>query len=307
MMFFRRKVKSPKSVVSGWLPSDDGHQIYYHTYGNPAGAPVLCFHGGPGGSSKAKHAMRFNLKKYYVILFDQRGCGKSKYTDLLYKNTPADAVADGMRLLEYLGINGPVIINGGSYGSLVALLFAQKYPKIVSKIWVASIFLGRHRDVQDWQEHDAMRFYPDFITKLQKMAGKKSISEYFASLLFSGQPSQERCALQYYGSLEGIVGALEPSFSLPDDADYADELRSLKIMANMTVNNFFMQDNQIIKNASKIKHIPTVIVHNRLDMCCPFEQAWQLHNALPVSELIVVSSHGHGSDKMNEVLKQLYG
>lgn len=306
MFLFRHKKKLPKSVVCGWLPSVDGHQIYYHTYGNPDGTPVLCFHGGPGGSSKAKHAMRFNLKKYYVILFDQRGCGKSKYDDLLYKNTPADAVADGMHLLNRLKINSPVIINGGSYGSLVALLFAQKYPKMVSKIWVASIFLGRHHDVQEWQEHDAMRFYPDFIIELQKMAGQKSISEYFASLLFSGNPSKEHLALQYYGSLEGIVGALEPSFSLPDDDGYVDELRSLKIMTNMTVNNFFMQDNQIIKNASKIKHIPTVIVHNRLDMCCPFEQAWQLHNALPASELITVPSHGHGSDKMNEVLKLLY-
>ena len=306
MIFFRRKTKLPKSVMAGWLSPVDGHQIYYHTYGNPAGIPVLCFHGGPGGSSKAKYAMRFNLKKYYVILFDQRGCGKSKYMELLYKNTPADAADDGMRLLEHLGVNGPVIVNGGSYGSLVALLFAQTYPKIVSKIWVASIFLGRRHDVQDWQEHDAMRFYPDFITKLQKMAGKKSISEYFATLLFSGKPSQERRALQYYGSLEGIVGALEPSFSLPDEAKYADELRSLKIATNMSINNFFMRDNQIIKNAPKIKHIPTVIVHNRLDMCCPFEQTWQLHNALPKSELIVVPSHGHGSDKMDEVLQNLY-
>ena len=305
MFWFWRKNKEP--VASGWMPEIDGHEIYYHTYGNKNGEPVLLFHGGPGGSSKIKHTLNYDLKKYYLILFDQRGCGKSKFKDLLYKNTPMDAVDDAERLLKHLNISGKIVSNGGSYGSLLAILFAEKHPELVSNLWVASIFLGRKHDVQDWQEKDAMRFYPDFISELKKKAGKKEISDYFAKELFSGDKKRERDALKYYGSLEGIVGSKNPEFKLPEtEEDYEKELKSLKIYTNMVVNKFFMTDNYIIKNASKIKHIPTEIFHNRLDMCCPFEQAWELHNALPKSNLHIVPALGHGGEEMNKMLKDFY-
>jgi len=302
-MLFKRKIKP---VKIGWLPDLDGHEIFYHTYGNPKGEPVLVFHGGPGGSSKAARAKKYNLKKYYVILFDQRGCGKSKFKDLLYKNTPKDAVKDAKRLLEYLNIHGKIIVNGGSYGSCVALLFAESYPEIISKIWVASIFLARYRDTQEWLENDAMRFYPDFISVLKKMAGKQEITEYFIHELLSGDPKREREALKYYGSLERIVGDKNPAFKLPEDEEYDKTLQSLKIYAHMDANRFFMSDNCIIKNARKIKDIPTEIFHNRLDMCCPFEQAWQLHNALPKSVLHIVPASGHGGPEMDKMLKELF-
>ncbi len=302
-MLFLHRIKP---VKMGWLPELDGHEIFYHTYGNPKGQPILMFHGGPGGSSKAKHAKIYNLKKYYLIMFDQRGCGKSKFQDLLYKNTPKDSIRDAKRLLEHLNISGKIISNGGSYGSFMALLFAETYPEIVSKIWIASIFLGRHRDTQEWLEQDAMRFYPDFISELKKKAGKKEITEYFAQELFSGNTKREREALKYYGSLEGIVGDKKPEFALPPDDKYEKELRSLKVYTNMVLNGFFMPDGYIVKNAKKIAHIPTEIFHNRLDLCCPFEQAWTIHNALPNSNLHVIPALGHGGSEMDKMLKELY-
>ena len=305
MLWFWNKNKKP--VLSGWLPPVDGHEIYYHTYGNPKGETVLLFHGGPGGSSKIRHTSNYNLKKYYIILFDQRGCGKSKFEDLLHKNTPLDAVHDAKRLLEHLNISGKVVSNGGSYGSLLAILFAEQYPELVSNIWLGSIFLGRDRDVQQWEERDAARFYPDFISELKSKAGNKGISNYFANELFSGDKKREQEAMKYYGSLEGIVGSKTPEFKFPEtEEDYEKELKSLKIYTSMVVNHFFMTDNQLINNSGTIQNIPTEIFHNRLDLCCPFEQAWELHNALPKSNLHVVPALGHGGPEMNKILKEFY-
>lgn len=305
MLWFWNKNKKP--VLSGWLPAVDGHEIYYHTYGNPKGETVLLFHGGPGGSSKIRHTSNYNLKKYYIILFDQRGCGKSKFEDLLYKNTPLDAVNDAKRLLEHLNISGKVVSNGGSYGSLLAILFAEKYPELVSNVWLGSIFLGRDHDVQQWEERDAARFYPDFISELKRKAGNQGISDYFAKELFSGDKNRERDAMKYYGSLEGIVGSKTPEFRLPEtEEDYEKELKSLKIYTHMVINHFFMSDNYLIKNSGTIKNIPTEIFHNRLDLCCPFEQAWELHNALPKSNLHIVPALGHGGPEMNKMLKEFY-
>ena len=239
-------------------------------------------------------------------MFDQRGCGKSRFKNLLYKNTPKDSVNDAKRLLEHLNITDKIISNGGSYGSFMALLFAETYPEIVSKIWIASIFLARHRDNQEWLEQDAMRFYPDFISQLKKKAGKKEITEYFAQELFSGNTKREREALKYYGSLESIVGSKNPEFALPPDEKYEKELKSLKIYTNMVLNDFFVPDSYIIKNIKKIKHIPTEILHNRLDLCCPFEQAWIIHNALPKSKLHIIPALGHGGPEMDKMLKKLY-
>lgn len=306
MFWLKKKQRLPEAFAQGWLPELDGHEIFYHQFGNPNGKIMLVFHGGPGGSSKPKNALRYDLKKYRVILFDQRGCGKSRFKDLIYKNTPLDAVKDAKRILEKLYIKNKVIVSAGSYGSTLALLFAENYPEMVEKLWIASIFLARKYDFKDWEEVDAKRFYPEFIEELKKQAKGINISEYFAKQLFSGDKKKEMNSLKYYGCLEHLIGDLNPEFKYPSEEDYEPFLKATKIKTNMVINNFFLKDNHILKNAKKIAHIPTIIVHNRLDMCCPIEQAWELHKALPKSKLYIVPDYGHGSKKMEDKNKEVF-
>lgn len=303
MMLLQHKIKP---IKKGWLPAVDGHEIFYHTYGNPEGEPVLIFHSATGGRSEPTDAKKYNLKKYYLIMFDQRGCGSSQFKDLLYKNTPMDIVSDTKRLLETLNISQKITLTGHSWGAFMALLFAETYPELISKIWISSVFLARYRDNQEWWDQDAIRFYPDFISILQEKAGDQEITDYFATELLSGDKKREREAMKYYGSLESIVGDTAPRFTIPDDKNYDKELSANKIYVNMAINHFFLGDNYIIENAYRIKHIPTKIFHNRLDLCCPFEQAWELHNVLPHSELYVIPASGHSSPEMEKRLKELF-
>ena len=141
--FFNNKV-----FDKGYLPEFEGHEIYYQQMGNPKGEPVLFFHGGPGGSCKDSHGNYFNLKKQRVIMFDQRGCGRSKTEDIISLNDTKRLVKDANRLLEYLNICEPVTVAGGSWGSTLALLFAEKYPERIARICLYAVFLARREDME---------------------------------------------------------------------------------------------------------------------------------------------------------------
>ena len=306
-MFFGLFSREPKPYDAGRLDVGDGHSISYYQYGNPRGRVAISFHGGPGGSAKLKYAANFDMKKFRVILFDQRGCGKSKYKDLTYKNTTQDTLRDAERLLDHLGARGKITVAGGSFGSTLALLFAQKNPARVERIVVNSIFLARSRDFTGWISGDAKRFYPDIIESLEKISDGKPLAKYFAGLLFSGRRKSELEALEYYGCLEENLGKLEPGFKLPPKDKIEAELKALKIFIHYETNNMFIKENQILNDAKKIARIPTLIAHNRLDMICPFEQAWELHKALPKSKLAIVPDYGHGSKLQTKELKKLIG
>ncbi|MDR1027141.1 MAG: alpha/beta fold hydrolase [Rickettsiales bacterium] len=298
----------PRAFAEGWLSAMDGHEIFYHQFGNPNGVPVVSFHGGPGSRSSAKYADRwFNLKTHRVILFDQRGCGRTRSVDPIRNNTPDAAIDDAMRILNACGIAGKIISAGASYGSTLALLFAEKFPARVRQICVGSIFLARKRDVQDWMEHDARRFWPDMLEEMDRVAKGRPLTKYFAGLLFSGKRADERIALKYYGNLEDNVGSLTPGFALPPPEDYERALRSFKVSMHFISNGFFMTDGRVLKDAKKIAKIPAIIAHNRLDLCCPFEQAWSLHKALPKSALHIVPDIGHGGEKLNAAVKKAMG
>ena len=129
--FFNNKI-----FDKGWLPAFEGHKIYYQQVGNPKGEVVLNFHGGPGGCCKKSHAEYFNLKKQRIIMFDQRGCNRSESEDITALNDTKRLIKDAKRLLEYLNINEPVIVSGASWGSTLALLFAEKYPELTKQICV---------------------------------------------------------------------------------------------------------------------------------------------------------------------------
>ena len=298
--FFNLRQKCIKPFHTGYLPEQDGHCIFFQQIGNPKGIPVISFHGGPGSESKPRHAAAFNLKKYHVILFDQRGCGKSTFTDFLYKNTAQEIIKDAARLLDYLNIKQKVIAAGGSAGSTWALLFAQTYPERVKALLINSIFLGRKKDAADMSPI-APFFYPDILDKFQQMAKKENQFDYFYRLLFSEKRADNEKALRYYGSFEEMVGGMDVSF---DNADLSEEaLRRFRIFMIYQKHDFYLKPNQILNDAKKIAHIPCRIYQNRLDFSCPPSQAFELAKALPNARLILLPFKGHTGPRL---ARQMY-
>lgn len=294
--------RMPKPYSEGFLPEKDGHKIHYYQYGNPVGAPVLSFHGGPGGSSRPKYAKLFNRRQYRFIQFDQRGCGKSEAEDAFQNNSTQNTLEDAARLLEYLGINQPIIAHGASWGSTLALLFAEAYPQKVDKIIVTSVFLARPYDTA-WVSSESERFYPDLWAEMRKKIRRNDIYPAYRRLLFSKNPKDNLKALTYLGSYEYLLGRLAPKFRAPETLDYA-ELQSARVAFFYEKNKYFLGSNQILQHSEKIKHIPTLIVHNRLDFCCPVKQAWDLHQALPNSKLIINAGSGHSTHRLFEAVQR---
>lgn len=296
--FFRRELKP---FNTGFLPSKDGHEIYYAEYGNPNGIPVLCFHGGPGGCSAPKHASAFDPKKYRVILHDQRGCGQSTYQNRFYKNTAADLLADATRLLKHLNVTGKVIARGGSWGATLALLFAIKYPERVRRLILNSVFLAGTTD-RAWMENiSGDLFYPDIMAKIRADAGNEALSAHYNRLLQGGKKDINR-AMGLYGGYEGIMGRADAVLLKPPFDE--NRIKYAQLFFHYDAHSYFIKPDEILKNVKKIAPIPTLIVHNRLDMSCPVKNAFDLYKALPKSKLVVVPDRGHGSKLLHATLKQ---
>lgn len=300
-MFFNLFKRTPKPFHEGYLPVKDGHEIYYAEFGNPKGTPFLVFHGGPGGSCKPGHVMSFNLKKHRVILHDQRGGGLSKFENRFYKNETRYLLDDAVRLLAHLKIEDKVTVRGGSWGATLALLFAQKYPRRVRRLVLNSVFLAGTAD-RAWMENiSGDLFYPDVMEKIRTAAGNEPVSPYYHRLLQGNKKDINR-AMGLYGSYEGIMGSTHAD--LPKAPFDEDRIKYAQMFFHYDSHDYFIKPDEILKNAKKIAAIPTMIVHNRLDMSCPVQNAWLLHKALPKSKLIIVPNRGHGSDLLHDTIKQ---
>lgn len=291
----------PKPFNEGYLPELDGHKVYYREFGNPQGETIICFHGGPGYWSRAETAKKFDLKKYRVVMFDQRGCGKSEPAGCMEHNTTQDNVDDVVRLLELLEINDKVILFGGSWGSTMALMFAITYPKVVKAMILSKIFLA-NKDSLKWELKQSGLFYPDMLDALKaNISDNYLIPEYYAKLINSENLEQETQAATKYGCWERVLGSLDPKFGdyIPDEK----EINMQKIYINYAAQNFMLEDDEIIDNAYKIDNIPTLILHNRLDFICPPINAYRLHKVLPMSKLIFVPAKGHSSKLLDETIR----
>lgn len=303
-MWFNLFNCEPKPFHEGFLPERDGHSVYYYQYGNPHGIPVLSFHGGPGSSSRPKYAKLFDLNKYHFLQFDQRGCGHSACADALAHNETSFLLADAMHLLAHLHIDTPVIVHGVSWGATMALLFAEAQPKMVQKIVLSSVFLARSEDTA-WVNHDSERFYPDLWDKMRQKLNSNDVLRESYRLMFARQIKDNLMALSYWGSYEYMLGQLQPEFKELSEVS-PQELVSARVCFHYAMHDYFLSSNQILRNADKIRHIPTLIVHNRMDFCCPVKQAWDLHKALPQSSLTILGGYQHSSPEiLREVKKQL--
>lgn len=299
---FWSKWFEPKPFNQGYLPEAGGHRVYYHEYGNPNGENVLVFHGGPGGSCKARHVKYLgNWKNYRITMFDQRGCGQSQPAGEFVNNTTEDLIGDAKRLLDYLGIARPVIVRGGSWGSTLALLFAEQYPEKVSKLLLSQIFLADEM-TSKWENEGVGLFYPEFLEQMQNAAkNNSSLAAYFAELINSDRHQDQLLAANTFGWWERVRSSFAPAWNNLQELDET-ELAMQRIYINYAAQNFMLKDNEIIKNAYKIAHIPTVIIHNRLDFVCPVKGAYELHKVLPKSRLVVVPEHGHVGKLLNQTM-----
>lgn len=293
---------TPQPFNEGYMTTNDGHKIYYRQFGNKNGIPVLSFHGGPGGSSRPKYAKLFDRSKYRFIQFDQRGAGQSTADTAFRNNTTQYLLNDANDILQHLGIDEKVIVHGVSWGATLALLFAEKYPQKVQNIIVSSVFLAREYDMQ-WVNRESERFYPDLWNEMRKKVRRKDIYPAYRHLLFAKDLDQNAKALTYLGSYEYMLGQLNPHFNEITEVNEED-LRATRIAFYYEQNKYFIRENQIITQADKIKHIPTLIVHNRMDFCCPVKQAWDLHQALPLSKLVIASGYGHSNAKLLKIVRR---
>ncbi len=293
---------------TGSLVVSDLHQIYFEESGNPNGKPVLFVHGGPGGGVSPDHRRYFNPKAYRIILFDQRGCGKSLPHAELRENTTWDLIADMEQLRETLKIDKWLLF-GGSWGSTLSLLYAETHPECVTGLILRGIFLCRKKEIQWFYQEGASRLYPDlwekYLEPIPADERQDLVSAYYKRLTHESRDIRIQAA-RAWSVWEGSTSCLEPDLALIQQTDGAIFAEAFaRIECHYFINGIWMKhDNQILADIGKIRHLPCEIVHGRYDVVCPIENAWDLHRAWPESRLHIVQAAGH-SAKEPGILKKL--
>ncbi|MBV8742480.1 MAG: prolyl aminopeptidase [Sinobacteraceae bacterium] len=286
---------------SGWLRVSDLHEIYYEESGNPQGKPVVFLHGGPGGGTDGRMRGFFDPARYRIVLFDQRGCGRSRPHASLVDNTTWHLVADMELLRQHLNIERWQVF-GGSWGSTLALAYAESHPQRVSELVLRGIFLLRRWEI-NWFYQDpsgAAALYPDlwerYVAVIPPEERHEMVQAYYRRLT-SADPQVLAEAARAWAVWEGATSFLHlnPDYIAKfQEADYAAAFA--RIECHYFINHGFLHtDNQLIENVGRIRHIPTVIVQGRYDVVCPMKSAWDLHRAWPEAELRIVADAGHSA------------
>ena len=282
----RRTLYPPiEAYDTGELDVGDGHTLYYEQSGNPKGKPVVFLHGGPGGGCTPKMRQFFDPERYRIVLFDQRGSGRSTPHAHLEANTTWHLVQDIERIRELLGIERWQVF-GGSWGSTLALAYAETHPASVSELVLRGIFLLRKKEIDWFYQEGCSRLFPDlwesYLAAIPEQERHDMVAAYYRRLT-SDDTTVRRSAARTWAVWEGNTSKLLV------DADYAakyadDEFADAfaRIECHYFINKgFFSEDNYLLNNVGKIRHLKTVIVHGRYDVVCPVENAWELHRALP--------------------------
>jgi proline iminopeptidase len=277
------------------------HEIYVEESGNPSGKPVVFVHGGPGGGTEAKYRRFFDPRQYRIILFDQRGCGKSLPYAELRENTTWDLVADMERIRQHLGIERWQVF-GGSWGSTLALCYAETHPERVTELVLRGIFLMRQRDISWFYQFGASESFPDeweaFEQHIPAAERHDYVTAYYKRLT-SEDKAVQIAAAKVWSVWEGATSKLIPDAKVVDRfADDHFAVPFARIESHYFFNKGFLRsENQILEDIGKIRHIPAVIVQGRYDTCCPVRNAWDLHRAWPEAELFIVPDAGHSASE----------
>ena len=274
------------------------HRLYLEQSGNPEGIPVLFVHGGPGGGTRPIDRCFFDPDKYRIILFDQRGSGKSTPHAALDDNNTDALVADIETLREHLGIDRWVIF-GGSWGSTLGLVYAQTYPECVMGLMLRGIFLCRDEDIQWFYQRGASQVFPDYWLQFEQiipLAERGDMLGAYYSRLTGDNEFERMAAAKAWSIWEGRCATLRANESLVEHfANPHLAMAMARIEAHFFINKAFLEPDQILNNCHRLKNIPGYIVHGRYDMVCPVNQAFDLSKAWPEAQLTIIADAGHAS------------
>lgn len=280
------------------LAVDARHTLYVEEVGNPEGIPALFLHGGPGAGCEPYHRRFFDPDRYRLVLFDQRGCGRSQPHADLTDNTTWHLVEDIEQIRRELGIEKWLVF-GGSWGSTLALAYAETYPERVSAMILRGIFLCRPHEIHWFYQEGASRLFPDywqdFLAPVEP-ARRHDLLAAYHELLTGADELRRLAAARAWSVWEGRCATLhldpqlEEHFHNPHVA-----LSMARIECHYFVHDAFLRPNQLLQEAHRLAGIPGVIVHGRYDAICPVENAWQLHQAWPGSELSIQPGSGHSA------------
>jgi proline iminopeptidase len=280
------------------LKVDDVHTLYLEEVGDPEGLPAVFLHGGPGAGCEPYHRRFFDPERYRVVLFDQRGAGRSTPHAELSQNTTQDLIGDIEKIREHLGIERWLVF-GGSWGSTLALAYAQAHPQRVRALVVRGVFLCRPHEIAWFYQQGASRLFPDywqdFITPVDPSERGDMLGAYHR--LLTGQDELRRLAAAKAWSVwEGRTATLLPDERVASHFAQPHVALSLaRIECHYFVNDAFLRSNQLLEEAARLDGIPGLIVHGRYDVICPLENAWELHHAWSGSELSIVADAGHAA------------
>ncbi len=282
------------------LEVDEPHVIYIEESGEPDGIPVLFVHGGPGAGTKGDDRRFFDPERYRIILFDQRGCGKSAPHAALNGNTTQALVSDMEAIRDYLQIDKWVLF-GGSWGATLSLVYAQAYPNHILHLILRGIFLGRESDIHWLYQQGANYFFPDswqeFLQPIPETEHNDLISAYHKRLA-GGDDLTRMAAAKAWSLWEGHTSTLTPhSKTIDFFADPITAMSLARIETHYFMNHCFLESNQILNNVEYIADVPSTIIHGRYDMVCRLDSAWDLQQAWPASNLHIVRNAGHAASE----------
>jgi len=280
----------------GMLDVGDGHRVYWELCGNPNGKPVVFLHGGPGGGCTPTQRRLFDPEKYRILLFDQRGCGRSTPYASLEANTTWHLVADIERLREMIGVDKWMVF-GGSWGSTLALAYAQEHPERVTELVLRGIFTLRRSELLWYYQEGASWIFPDkwegFLAPIPEEERGDLMAAYRRRLIDPDSAVQARAA-RAWSLWEGETITLLHNQGYSDqfgDEHYA--IAFARIENHYFVNEGWFEEGQLIRNAHRLKNIPGVIIQGRYDIATPPKSAWELHKAWPEAQFIMVPDAGH--------------
>lgn len=286
---------------TGRLKVSATHELYWEESGNPNGKPVIFLHGGPGGGTEGKHRRYFDPSVYRIVLLDQRGCGKSTPFASLEENTTWHLVSDIERLREHLGIEKWQVF-GGSWGSTLALAYAETHPSRVTELVLRGIFLLRKEEIRWFYQEGASWIYPDaweaYLDHIPEAERGDLLHAYYRRLT-SEDHAERLAAAKVWSQWEGRTSCLIPSPDLIARTG-GDEfaLAFARIECHYFVHDGWLTDGrELLANVHRLKGIPAVIVQGRYDVVCPAKSAWDLHRAWPEAELKIVPDAGHAASE----------
>ncbi len=289
-----------KPYATHTLDVESPHKLYIEECGIPDGVPIVFIHGGPGSGCENYHRRFFDPERYRIILFDQRGSGKSTPHADLSNNTTQALVADMEAIRVHLNISQWLLF-GGSWGSTLALVYAQTHPERVMGIIVRGIFLCRQREIDWFYQDGASRLFPDvwqdFLKPIPENERGNMVAAYYKRLT-SDNEIEQFTAAKAWSLWEGRTACLLQKKSVVDHfSDMHTVLSLARIECHYFMNNSFLEENQILNNMDKINYIPGIIIQGRYDVICPAESAWQLHQSWQMSDLEIIPDAGHSASE----------